>query len=55
MTKQTIKLIADYDCWPLWWSGDDKIGNINPNTLPLSGEAIERLTAWSETFDAQLK
>jgi hypothetical protein len=51
---QQIKLMADYDCWPLWWEGDHGPGNINPATLPLSAETVARLEAWAATFDATL-
>ncbi|MHC5729637.1 MAG: hypothetical protein ACYTXY_37035 [Nostoc sp.] len=33
---EKIKLMADYGCYPLWWVSSDKIGNIDPETLPLS-------------------
>ena len=51
---QQIKLMADYDCWPLWWDGDHDPGNIDPATLPLSPATVKRLLAWAETFDATL-
>lgn len=38
-----IKLMADYDCRPLWGEGDHGPGNINPATLPLSGFSGEGL------------
>jgi len=54
MGHTQIKLMPDYGCWPLWWSGKHPSDNIDPRTLPLSSETIERLTAWSQIFDAQL-
>lgn len=51
---QQIKLMADYDCWPLWWAGDAEPGDIDPNTLPLSPATIARLEAWADTFTATL-
>jgi hypothetical protein len=53
MTQQ-IKLMADYDCWSLWWAGDHDPGNIDPSTLPLSPQTIARLETWAATFDAML-
>lgn len=47
-----IKLMADYQCWPLWDMSDPD--NIEPAELPLSAETIERLLRWSQTFDAIL-
>lgn len=51
MTKQ-IKLMSDYHCYPLWWAGSAPVGNINPETLPLSPELISRLENWAKTFDS---
>ncbi|KAB8141083.1 hypothetical protein F8S13_21445 [Chloroflexia bacterium SDU3-3] len=50
--KQTIRLMPDYGCWPLWWMNGD--GDIDPHTLPLTSETVERLIYWSDTFDASL-
>ena len=52
--QQQIKLMADYDCWALWWAGDHEPGNIDPATLPLSAETVARLNQWSDAFDATL-
>jgi len=49
-----IKLMADYACDPLWWSGDGRVGNIDPGTLPLSQETISRLEKWADANDATL-
>lgn len=51
---QKIKLMADYQCFPLWWQETDKVGDINPATLPLSQETIYRLEKWAETYDRTL-
>lgn len=50
--KPIIKLMPDYDCWPLWGVSD--VGNIDPHTLPLSPEIIERLIRWADMFDSTL-
>jgi len=31
-----IKLMADYQCFPLWEASPGKVGNVDPNTLPIS-------------------
>lgn len=49
-----IKLMPDYDCWPLWGMDSDDIGNIDPSDLPLSAETISRLTDWAAQFDSWL-
>ena len=53
MTK-TIKLMLDYQCSPLWWYETDKTGNIDPTTLPLSEETIQRLEALKKANDNSL-
>ncbi|MEA5618540.1 hypothetical protein VB711_11930 [Cronbergia sp. UHCC 0137] len=51
---EKIKLMADYGCYPLWWVSPDKVGNIDPETLPLSQETITRLEKWEESYNASL-
>ncbi len=52
--RQKIKLMADYECWPLWWASGEQVGDINPSTLPLRQETIARLAAWSAQFNSWL-
>lgn len=54
MTGRRIKLMADYDCWPLWGMETEDIGNIDPGDLPLTEETVAGLTRWSQEFDARL-
>ena len=50
-----IKLMADYGCDPLWWMvGSGKAGDIDPTTLPLKPETIERLQKWAAIYDGIL-
>ena len=51
---EKIKLMADYECYPLWWAGSDKVGDIDPETMPLSGETVSRLEKWADIYDAKL-
>ena len=46
---QRIKLMADFDCYPLW--DMDDAGDIDPTELPLSEETIERLLNWQKIYD----
>ncbi|GBF81116.1 hypothetical protein [Aphanothece sacrum] len=48
MTKK-IKLMADYNYYPLWDMEDPD--NIDPNELPLTQETKKRLLQWSKTYD----
>ena len=52
--KEKIKLMADYGCYPLWWVSSEKLGDIDPETLPLSQQTINRLEKWAEMYDAKL-
>lgn len=52
--KEKIKLMADYGCYPLWWVNSKKIGDINPETLPLSQQTINRLEKWADMYDGKL-
>ncbi|MCE2719808.1 MAG: hypothetical protein ACK57R_21535 [Dolichospermum sp.] len=51
---EKIKLMADYECYPLWWASYDKAGDIDPETMPLSKETISRLEKWADIYDAKL-
>lgn len=50
---RTIKLMADYDSFPLW-KVDPGIENIDPATLPLSADTQYRLRTWADTYDRTL-
>ncbi len=53
-TPRAIRLLADYDCWPLWEASPGRVDNIDPAHLPIS-EALGRdLAAWADRFDAIL-
>lgn len=51
---EKIKLMADYGCYPLWWASSDKVGDIDPETIPLSEETISRLEKWADIYNATL-
>jgi hypothetical protein len=51
---EKIKLMADYGCYPLWWASSDKVGDIDPTTLPLSPKTISRLEKWADVYDEKL-
>jgi hypothetical protein len=44
--------MPDYQCYPLWLTGNKGPANINPATLPLSAETILRLEQWADIFDS---
>jgi hypothetical protein len=51
---KSIKLMADYQCHPLWNMSPDKYGDVNPDDLPISQGLKEHLHAWAHAFDATL-
>lgn len=50
--RPKIKLMADYDCWPLW--GLSEVGNIDPCTLSLSTTTQEALAKWAQDYNNTL-
>lgn len=52
MTKR-LKLMPDYDCYPLWYSDSD-FGNVEPTTLTLSQATRDRLESWAKKYDDTL-
>lgn len=49
-----IKVMADYECWPLWWDGDGLVDNVAPADLGLSDGLTADLCAWAAAYDATL-
>jgi hypothetical protein len=49
MMLQRIKLMPEYNCYPLWDRDDG--GDIEPWELPLSEATIERLLNWQKIYD----
>lgn len=51
---KTIKLMADYQCFPLWEASPGKFGNIDPNSLPISESLRDQLIGWADAYDRTL-
>ena len=51
---RVIKLMADYQCWPLWEESPGCVGNINPDELPISQGLKQQLAEWARAYDATL-
>jgi len=51
---RSIRISADYECYPLWEANPGIVGNINPADLPISPELIDQLMSWANTFDKTL-
>lgn len=51
---KTIKLMADYQCHPLWYVSTEEVGEVDPEELPLSNELRLRLAQWARAYDETL-
>lgn len=51
---KTIKLMADYQCHPLWNMSLHEYGDIDPSELPISRELQLRLFKWAAMYDKTL-
>jgi len=51
---KTIKLMADFSCYPLWEVAPSIDGDISPDTLPISNDLREALFAWAAQYDSTL-
>ena len=54
MQKEIIKIMPDYNCFPIWRMGPNIIENVNPNELPISANLKKRLFNWGEKYDNTL-
>jgi hypothetical protein len=45
-----LKLMAEIQCWAIW--DMDNPDNIDPATLPLPEQLVDRINRWSDKFDA---
>lgn len=50
--RNALRLMADYECFPLW--RPEGGGDLNPADLGLPTELTTRLLAWAEAFDSTL-
>jgi hypothetical protein len=49
-----LKLMTDYDAFPLWELFEDGVRNVSPDELPLSGELRAALVSWAAAYDGTL-
>ncbi|WP_432588893.1 hypothetical protein ABVG11_28925 [Streptomyces sp. HD1123-B1] len=50
--KRTVRLYADYECYPVWIVSDQGLDNVAPDSLPLSGQLAEELDRWGDEYEA---
>ena len=53
MTK-SIKVMADYQCSPLWLTGSNSGGNLSVYELPISDTLAGELWEWAGIYDSTL-
>ena len=46
--------MPDYECHPLWHYKNNNVGEINPESLPISSKLISMLSAWAAEYDSTL-
>ena len=46
-----FKLMADYECWPIWETSEGQYCNVDPAVLGLSERLIDRIEAWADLYD----
>ncbi|KAF1062276.1 hypothetical protein DX980_04660 [Burkholderia gladioli] len=49
-----LKVMADYQCHPLWDMSPGMYGDVDPNTLPISPELRQQFADWARAFDETL-
>lgn len=52
--SRAIKVMADYDCHPLWALDEDLVGDFPPEDLGVSVELCRDLKDWVQSFNAAL-
>jgi hypothetical protein len=54
LLTRRVKVMADYDCHPLWTLDEGRYGDFAPEELGLSPELTGDLNAWAEAYTASL-
>lgn len=54
MNKPIIKIMADYQCFPLWKIYDEGVENINPRDLSVTQKLRDLLIEWQNKYDSTL-
>ena len=51
---RVLKLMPDYGCFPLWEASPGQVGNVDPQTLPISQSLKVDLARWAASYDKTL-
>jgi len=49
-----LRLMADYQCWALWWDNPGRVGNVDPVELGLTPDLCAALNEWAQRYDDTL-
>jgi hypothetical protein len=52
--KPVIKVMAEYESFPLWQRDSSGTTNVDPTTLPISPGLAQELMRWADAFDGTL-
>jgi len=52
--KLVVKVMVDYDCYPLWDVGLSGPRNLDPESLPISAALVADLMGWASEYDGTL-
>jgi hypothetical protein len=52
--KPVIKVMAEYETFPLWQRDPSGTIDIDPATLPISSELAQEFLRWADVFDSTL-
>lgn len=47
-----IKLMPEYECFPLWGYINNELSNINPESLPISKRLKDDLNQWADGYES---
>jgi hypothetical protein len=52
--RGVIRVMADYDSYPLWRRDEDGTANLDPSYLRVSQELADELMRWADDYDRTL-
>jgi hypothetical protein len=52
MTQRRLRLMAEYECFPLWETTESGLLNLAPEQLPISQDLQAALRAWAMLWEA---
>ncbi len=49
-----LRLMPDYECFPLWHADGLEFGDVDPSSLPISDVLRDELMGWAADYDLTL-